>query len=136
MTVRQKTITVQSTAHRQLIDITTEVFEFVRNSNVTEGLLTVSVPHATAAIIVNENEKGLLKDIDSKIEELFPQSAKYLHNRIDNNADSHLAAAFLGHSRSFPVENKELVSGTWQNIFMVELDGPRTRRSIHLSIIG
>ena len=96
----------------------------------------VSVPHATAAIIANENERGLLKDILTKISEDFPQSFQYAHNRIDDNADAHLAATFLGHSRTFPVEDHRLVRGTWQNIFVVELDGPRTRREVHLSVIS
>ena len=96
----------------------------------------VSVPHATAAIIANENERGLLNDILTKVLETFPQSLAYAHNRIDDNADAHLAATFLGHSRTFPVEDHRLVRGTWQNIFVVELDGPRTRREVHLTLVS
>jgi len=119
-----------------LIDITAEVIKFVSDNDVSEGILTVSVPHATAAVIVNENERGLLSDIQAKIEELFPQTSTYSHNEIDHNADAHLAATFLGHSRTFPIERKRLVRGTWQNIFLVELDGPRSRRNVNLTILG
>jgi secondary thiamine-phosphate synthase enzyme len=136
MTAVSRTITLRSTTRRQLIDITAQAIKFVEDSNITEGILTVSVPHATAAIISNENEKGLLKDIEAKIEELFPQSSAYSHNEIDNNADAHLAAAFLGHSRSFPVQARQLIRGTWQNIFLLELDGPRSRRNVNLNIVG
>ncbi|HKM50734.1 MAG TPA: secondary thiamine-phosphate synthase enzyme YjbQ [Candidatus Bathyarchaeia archaeon] len=136
MTVRGKTLTLKSTVRRQLIDITAEVIRFVSDNDVTEGILTVSVPHATAAVIVNENERGLLSDIQAKIEELFPQTSTYSHNEIDQNADAHLAATFLGHSRTFPIERKQLVRGTWQNIFLVELDGPRARRDVNLTILG
>ncbi|HKM77748.1 MAG TPA: secondary thiamine-phosphate synthase enzyme YjbQ [Candidatus Bathyarchaeia archaeon] len=136
MTVRGKTLTLKSTVRRQLIDITAEVIKFVSDNDVNEGILTVSVPHATAAVIVNENERGLLSDIQAKIEELFPQTSTYSHNEIDHNADAHLAAAFLGHSRTFPIERKRLVRGTWQNIFLVELDGPRARRNVNLTILG
>jgi hypothetical protein len=75
MTVRGKTLTLKSTVRRQLIDITAEAIKFVSDNDVTEGILTVSVPHATAAVIVNENEQGLLSDIQAKIEELFPQTS-------------------------------------------------------------
>lgn len=136
MTVRSKSLTLRSTVRRQIIDITAEVIKFVEDCDIAEGVLTVSVPHATAAVIVNENERGLLRDIQTKIEELFPQSSTYLHNQIDSNADAHLAAAFLGHSRSFPVQKHQLVRGTWQNIFVVELDGPRSRRNVDISIVG
>ncbi|MGA2784946.1 MAG: secondary thiamine-phosphate synthase enzyme YjbQ [Candidatus Bathyarchaeia archaeon] len=136
MTVRGRTLTLKSTARRQLIDITPEVIRFVSDNDITDGILTVSVPHATAAVIVNENERGLLSDIQAKIEDLFPQNSTYSHNEIDHNADAHLAATFLGHSRTFPIERNRLVRGAWQNIFLVELDGPRSRRNVNLTIIG
>ncbi len=131
----KKALTVSSSARQQLIDITREVVRFVEDSGISDGILMVSVPHATAAVIANENERGLLSDILTRIREVFPQSSDYLHNRIDDNADAHVAATFLGHSRSFPIENNQLVRGTWQNIFVVELDGPRSRREVHLNIV-
>jgi secondary thiamine-phosphate synthase enzyme len=133
--VYKKALTVSSSARQQLIDITREVVRFVEDSGISDGILMVSVPHATAAVIANENERGLLSDILTRIREVFPQSSDYLHNQIDDNADAHLAATFLGHSRSFPIENNQLVRGTWQNIFVVELDGPRSRREVHLNIV-
>jgi secondary thiamine-phosphate synthase enzyme len=133
--VYKRALTISSSARQQLIDITREVVRFVEDSGISDGILMVSVPHATAAVIANENERGLLSDILTRIREVFPQSSDYLHNRIDDNADAHLAATFLGHSRSFPIENNQLVRGTWQNIFVVELDGPRSRREVHLNIV-
>ena len=133
--MHKKALTVSSSARQQLIDITRDVVKFVEDSGTSDGILMISVPHATAAVIANENERGLLNDILTKIRELFPQSSGYLHNRIDDNADAHLVATFLGHSRSFPIENNELVRGTWQNIFVVELDGPRSKREVHLNIV-
>ena len=96
----------------------------------------ISVPHATASIIANENESGLIGDLLKKIEDLFPISSEYSHNAIDDNADAHVAAAFLGHSRTFPVSKGRIVRGTWQNIFFVELDGHRSRRDVHLLAVG
>ena len=136
MTVYKRTLAVSSSSRHQLIDITRDVTRFVEDSGVSDGILMVSVPHATAAIMANENERGLLRDILTKISEDFPQSSQYAHNRIDNNADAHLAATFLGHSRTFPVEDYRLVRGMWQNIFVVELDGPRTRREVHFIVVS
>jgi secondary thiamine-phosphate synthase enzyme len=96
----------------------------------------ISVPHATAALLVTEHEAGLLNDVLAKIEDFFPASGSYDHNAIDDNADSHIAAAFLGHTRSFPVCDGELVRGTWQNLFLVELDGPRSRREVIFQVMG
>lgn len=109
---------------------------FVENVGIRNGICIISVPHATAAVIANEHESGLMQDMLAKIENMFPISRSYLHNAIDDNADAHLAAAFLGHSRTFPIVDGRLVRGTWQNVFVVELDGPRSRREVWLQIIG
>ena len=136
MAVVSKLLTWSSSQRRQLTDITDQVIRFVESSGIINGICTVSVPHATAAVIVNEHEGGLCRDILAKIDELFPQSPTYGHNAIDDNADAHLASAFLGHSRTFPVEEGTVIRGTWQNVFLVELDGPRSRRSVHIQVIG
>lgn len=136
MVAMSKLLTLATTDRRQLIDITSQVLSFIENSEVREGTCIISVPHATAAIIANEHENGLMRDILAKIESLFPSSSRYAHNAIDDNADSHLAAAFLGHSRMFPIVDGQLVRGTWQSIFLVELDGPRSRREVCIQAIG
>ena len=136
LVVVNEMLTLKSSERRQLIDLTSDVTRFVRNSNVKDGICIISVPHATAAIIANEHETGLIDDLLRKIEALFPESATYSHNAIDDNADAHLASAFLGHARTFPIINHEVIRGTWQNIFFVELDGPRSRREVVLQAIG
>jgi secondary thiamine-phosphate synthase enzyme len=94
------------------------------------GICLVNSLHSTTAIIVNERESGLMEDILRKVREEFPKGAGWRHDRIDDNADAHLTSVFLGHSKTFPIRNGSLVRGTWQNIFLLELDGPRTRRVI------
>lgn len=120
----------------EVLDVTTDVEKAVSESGVKNGVCLVFVPHATAAVIANESEAGLVKDIVNKILELFPRGAGYLHDRIDDNANSHLAASFLGASRAFPVVNGRIVRGTWQNILLVELDGPRGMRRLVVTVIG
>jgi len=113
----------------ELIDITHKVEEIVKNSGVDEGICVIHAPHATAAIILNENENGLLSDIRNYIfDEFF--SRKYEHNRIDNNGAAHLASVVLGSTKVIPINNGKLLRGTWQNILFVELDGPRSLRKV------
>ena len=136
MVVFTKELIKKSSERRQLIDLTSEVTSFVHETHLKEGICIISVPHATAALIVNEHEAGLLRDLLARVEALFPASAPYEHNAIDDNADAHLAAAFLGHNRTFPVRDGKVIRGTWQNLFLVELDGPRSRREVIMQVIG
>jgi secondary thiamine-phosphate synthase enzyme len=131
-----KSITLQTKEKYQLIDLTETIEEIVSESQVAMGLCLVYAAHATAAIICNEHETGLIHDILKKVEEIFPPSAGYMHDRIDDNASSHIASALIGASRTFPVEHGQLIRGTWQNIFLLELDGPRSRRTVDIHIIG
>lgn len=131
-----KALTLSTREKYQLIDLTGSIEKIVYESGVESGLCLVHASHATAAIISNENETGLLNDILRKVKEIFPPGAGYLHDRIDDNASSHIASALIGASRAFPIEDGRLVRGTWQNIFLLELDGPRTRRVVDVHIVG
>ncbi|WP_340818357.1 secondary thiamine-phosphate synthase enzyme YjbQ [Methanolobus sp. WCC4] len=111
----------------ELIDITSRVRECVADSGVRNGICVISTKHTTTSIIVNENESGIVSDILDLLEKLVPVHAGYAHDRIDNNADSHLKAVLLGSSEMIPVADGRPVLGTWQSIFLAELDGPRTR---------
>ncbi|KSW12220.1 hypothetical protein CF15_05545 [Pyrodictium occultum] len=127
---------VVSTRQRfEAVDITSEVERIVSKSGIRNGMCMVFVPHATAAIIANEAEPGLLEDYIDLVKQLFKPDYKWRHNRIDNNAHAHLAAAVIGPSRVFPVAGGRLVRGTWQNILLLELDGPRSRRVI-VEVLG
>ena len=119
-----------------LVDITRDVEEVVRDSGIQNGQVLVFVPGATGAIVTIEHESGLLEDFKRALRELIPKGAGYLHDRIDDNAHSHLRATLLGASECFPVVDGRLVRGTWQQIFFVELDvRPRYRRVI-VQVVG
>jgi secondary thiamine-phosphate synthase enzyme len=131
-----KTLTLSTKEKYQLVDLTESIEKIVSESDIEKGLCLVHASHATAAIICNEHESGLIQDILRKVKELFPPGAGYMHDRIDDNASSHVASALIGASRAFPIDGGRLVRGTWQNIFLLELDGPRTRRIVNIHIIG
>lgn len=135
MKVHFSDFTVSTRSRLELVDVTGRVENAVSASGIRDGICLVYAPHATAAVIANEYEAGLLRDILNKLEGLFPEGAGYLHDRIDDNAHAHLASAFLSSSRIFPVRGGRLVRGTWQNIMLVEVDGPRVRRII-VEVLG
>ena len=113
----------------EVIDITDRVEEIVKNEKVGEGICVIHAPHATAAVILNENEDGLKEDIISTIRDLF-FNRKYKHNLIDNNGASHISSTFLGQTKILPIHENKLIRGTWQNILFLELDGPRNLRRV------
>ncbi len=125
---------IQTTTRTELIDITDRVRAIVKESGIKDGICIISTRHTTSSIIINENERGLRGDILDMLETLIPENKSYTHNRIDNNADSHLRAALLGNSAVLPIEDGHLVLGTWQSVFFVELDGPRNR-SVNVKIM-
>lgn len=125
-----KTLTIQTHEQREILNITREVEEVVRESNVKEGTCLVFTPHATAAIILNEFEPNIASDYLKFFEKIAPKSGEWKHNVIDDNAEAHLLSAFVGSSVSIPISGGELVLGTWQSILLCEFDGPRSRRVI------
>jgi secondary thiamine-phosphate synthase enzyme len=135
MNIKIKEIKVETKERIQLIDVTDQIESFVKESGVKSGLCLIHSLHSTTAIIINEREEGLIQDLIHEAQKVFPKEAGWLHNRIDDNADAHLASAFIGSSKIFPVKEAKLIRGAWQNIFLLELDGPRTRRII-IEVLG
>jgi secondary thiamine-phosphate synthase enzyme len=134
MTSYIETLRVRSKERIQVIDITGDVEAIVRRSGISEGICLVHLPHATAALVANENERGLINDIIRKIREEFV-SEGWEHDRIDDNAYAHLASSFIGPSRAFPVSSGRILRGTWQSILLIELDGPR-ERNVVVTVVG
>ena len=128
-------ISIKTNQRYQLIDLTDQVELIVSKSKIKEGLCLVFVPHSTAAIILTENESGLKNDWLKMLKKLVA-GEKFEHDRIDNNADAHLLSGLLGQGKVLPLEDSKIIRGTWQNIFLVELDEPRTRRVIIKIIKG
>ncbi|SDG13974.1 secondary thiamine-phosphate synthase enzyme [Methanolobus vulcani] len=121
------TMQIKTGKRIELIDITDKVREQLKDTGVKNGICVISTKHTTTSIIINENESGLVSDILELLEKLVPAHAGYAHDRIENNADAHLKAVLLGSSETLPVIDGNLHLGTWQSIFLVEMDGPRTR---------
>lgn len=135
MKVKFDEIRLKTSRRIEILDITSEVEEIVEKSEVKNGLCFIFCPHATCFIILEEAESGLIEDIKKKIEEDF-LGRKYMHDRIDDNAFSHLASGFYYQGRLIPIRESKLLRGTWQNVLFVEADGPRRERRVIVEIIG
>lgn len=119
---------VRTAAKRQMVDLTARVAEIVARSGLAEGLCSVYVPHATAAIVINENDDpNVCTDVLDALDRLIPAGI-WRHDRVDGNAASHIQATLLGPGETIPVKDGRLQLGTWQAVMLVELDGPRERR--------
>ena len=121
---------IRTSAKREMIDLTARVAEIVARAGVAEGLCSIYTPHATAAIVVNENDDpNVCVDVLDALDRLVPAGI-WRHDRVDGNAASHIQATILGPGETVPVRDGTLLLGTWQAVMLVELDGPRQRRGV------
>lgn len=135
MATRWQTLTVVSTRRTELLDITEAVGRACREGDAGDGLVVVYCPHTTAGILIQEAEPGLLHDLEGWLSRAVPSDASYRHDRIDDNAASHLRAVVAGASVMVPLLGGRLGLGTWQRILFVELDGPR-QREVQVGVIA
>jgi secondary thiamine-phosphate synthase enzyme len=128
-------IGVRSSRNREMIDITGDVTRAVADSGITDGLAVVFALHTTTGLYINENEAGLVDDVETTLSALVPSRGKYRHDRVDDNAASHIQSIVLSPSLVIPVERGRLALGTWQALFLAERDGPRSR-TIKVKVMG
>jgi secondary thiamine-phosphate synthase enzyme len=118
---------IRTRAKREMIDLTPRLADIVAQSGVVEGTCVAFVAHATAAIVVNENDDpNVCVDALDALDRLVPAGI-WRHDRVDGNAASHIQAAMLGPSETLLVQDGQLLLGRWQAVMLVELDGPRDR---------
>ena len=121
---------------KQAVDVTDAVRAAVARSGVRDGLCHVMVLHSTAALVVNEtDDPNIPVDLLTALDRAVPDHAGWLHDRIDDNAHSHIKAAILGPSELVAVRGGELVLGTWQRLVLLEFDGPR-KRQVHVQLVA
>lgn len=112
---------------QEMVDITQKVADLVRQTGIADGICLVYTPHATAAVVINENaDPNVCEDILDAMGRMVPEGA-WRHDRVDSNAAAHIKATILGPSETVPVHSGTLRLGTWQSLMLVEFDGPRDR---------
>jgi secondary thiamine-phosphate synthase enzyme len=128
--------TFNTRKHREYIHITPEVDTAVKKSGIKEGMVLVSAMHITAGVYVNDNESGLIEDIDEWLEKLAPFKHDYRHHDTgEDNGDSHLKSMIVHHQVIVPVTAGKLDLGPWQRVFYAEFDGQRPKRLI-IKVMG
>ncbi len=131
----RSSIIIQTNKHEGLYDITVDVKTVLSQSGIKDGILSVYVRGATAGIMIQENwDQSVQNDVLTLFRKLIPPGI-WEHDVQDGNGDSHLKAGIVGPSETIPVINGTIGLSTWQNIFLCEFDGPRSKREIIISII-
>lgn len=139
MTVDVKSFNLRTKAYCDVIDITQQIRNAIKNSNIKDGIVNVHVAGSTGAISTTEYEPGLVKnDIEEFLEKIIPYDYNYKHHRTwgDHNGAGHLRSFLLKTSMTFPFQNERLLLGTWQQIIFIECDEKGRNREIYCMIIG
>ena len=124
--MKEKSFSVRSSEREQIVIITAEVQRALAEIASGDGICTVIVSHTTCAISVNENaDPDVPRDLTAALRAMIP-NVNFRHG--EGNSDAHLLSTIIGTSLSWPYRNGQLILGTWQGIYFIELDGPRTRK--------
>jgi secondary thiamine-phosphate synthase enzyme len=136
MKIYNEQITLQTQALREFVNITPQVKAAMEKSSFRDGIILVSVLHSNAAVIVNDEEPGLLEDLNAWLDQIAPVRDDYKHKgRFESNAAVHLRSLLLHHQAVVAFSDGRLDLGPWQFILFAELDGQRPKR-ILVKVMG
>jgi len=128
------TIRVSSKHQVEMIDISSEVARVVNETGIRDGLVTLFVPHTTAAVTINENaDPAVQSDLVMELNKIVPFEDSYRH--LEGNSAAHLKSTLVGASETLILKDGALQLGTWQGIYFCEFDGPR-RRQLHIQVLA
>ncbi len=131
----RKTISVTTSGRDEMVDITAEVAAVVAESGVTDGVVTIFVPHTTAGVTINENaDPDVTADMLGALEVAVPFRQEFYRHGEGNSA-AHVKSSIVGASETIPISGGRMVLGTWQGVFFCEFDGPRSRRFL-VTVLG
>lgn len=133
-----KHIKIKTKGENDILDLTGKIDAKIKESEISDGVVTVFVVGSTGALTTIEYEPGLLKDFPDMLARIAPNDIDYEHEKRwhDGNGRSHVKASLIGPSLTVPISNGDLILGTWQQIVFVELDTRQREREIILQIIG
>jgi len=132
----QKKFSIRTESREGLYDITGQVEAVVAGSGIEDGLVSVYVQGATAAIMIQENwDESVQNDVINLLGKVIPRGV-WEHDRQDGNGDAHLKAGLVGPGETVPVTGGKMGLSTWQNLFLCEFDGPRGTRTVVVTVLG
>lgn len=129
---------VETRGEGEIVDLTPAVLDCVRESDVTDGTISLFIPGSTAGLTTLEFEPGVVRDVRDCFERIAPRDLDYAHEQAwhDGNGHSHVRAALLGPSLVLPIHGGRMVQGTWQQVVLVDFDNRPRRRSWTATVIG
>ena len=138
MKIINEHITFDTKGHSDIIDITQQVQQKIRNSGLNNGSVLIFVPGATGALTTIEYEPGLVSDLQDALERIAPQGLEYAHNLKwgDGNGHSHVRASLMGPDLTVPFVDGKMTLGTWQQIIFIDLDNRSRSRKLVVQITG
>lgn len=125
-------IEIKTTKKDEVIDITDTVSE---HNFIDEGACVVTVLHTTCAITTADLDPGTDLDTLEALRKFLPKDIKYRHPHDPLHTEDHILSAIIGPSVTIPIQNRNLILGTWQRIVLLEFDGPKNRR-VHLTFLS
>ena len=133
----RKELWFEASRRRELINITSNIDQCLKESNIKEGLVLINAMHITASVFINDDERGLHSDFEKWLEKLAPEKpySQYRHNGFEDNADAHLKRTIMGREVVIAITEGKLDLGPWEQIFYGEFDGRRKKRVL-VKIIG
>lgn len=137
MAVESRRLKLSSRGNADVINITDDVADILRDVNIQSGIVTISVIGSTGAMTTIEYEPGLTQDIKDVLDRLIP-AGHYEHDRAwgDGNGHSHLRSSLIGPSLTIPFNDQQMILGTWQQIVFIDFDNRPRDRQIVLQFIG
>lgn len=131
-------LSINTRGRGDIIDLTREIEEVVRRSNIKSGIINVFSPGSTVGITSMEYEPGLKKDLNLLFDKIAPRETYYYHHETwgDDNGSSHVLSSIFKPFYLLPVVDGKLVRGTWQQVVLVEFDTRPRNRKVIIQVIG
>jgi secondary thiamine-phosphate synthase enzyme len=138
MKVLSDTIQLHSKGEGDIIDITMQLSNIVKESKIINGTLTIFVSGSTAAVTTIEYEPGLVHDFPEMLSRIVPKDIEYEHDNTwhDGNGHSHVRSSLIGPSITIPIIRGKLTLGVWQQVVFLEMDTRSRNRTVILQMIG
>jgi len=138
MTVQTRFLTARSRGHGDVVDLTAELGQAVKDSGLASGIATLFVSGSTAGLSTIEFEPGAVQDLKLAFEKIAPEGADYHHHATwgDDNGSAHVRACLLGPSLTVPFQQGRALLGTWQQVVLVDFDTRPREREIVLQLLG
>ena len=138
MKVVSNTIKLQTKGEGDMIDMTSQLSNTVKESKIKNGTVTIFVPGSTAAVTTIEYESGLIHDFPEMLSRIVPKDLEYEHDNTwhDGNGHSHVRSSLIGPNITIPIIHGKLTLGTWQQVVLLEMDTRSRYRTVILQIMG